>query len=72
MVLLLVVFGYEGVGVVEVLGFGVKEFKVGDYVVLIYGVCGYCNLCSGGYGVYCCDFFSLNFGGGVLDGSIVI
>lgn len=51
--LLLVVFGYEGVGVVEVVGLNVKMFVVGDYVVLIYGVCGYCMLCVGGYGVYC-------------------
>ena len=66
------VLGHEGAGVVEALGPGVKDLKVGDHVVLTYGACGHCNPCSGGHGAYCKDFFGLNFGGGELDGSTAI
>lgn len=66
------VLGHEGAGVIEALGPGVKDLKVGDHVVLTYGACGHCNPCSGGHGAYCKDFFGLNFGGGELDGSTAI
>lgn len=66
------VLGHEGAGIVEALGPGVKDLKVGDHVVLTYGACGHCNPCSGGHGAYCKDFFGLNFGGGALDGSTAI
>ncbi|MEG0184044.1 MAG: alcohol dehydrogenase catalytic domain-containing protein, partial [Stenotrophomonas sp.] len=44
------VLGHEGAGIVEALGPGVKDLKVGDHVVLTYGACGHCNPCSGGHG----------------------
>lgn len=66
------VLGHEGAGVIEALGPGVKDLKVGDHVVLTYGACGHCDPCSGGHGAYCKDFFGLNFGGGELDGSTAI
>lgn len=41
-----VVLGYEGVGVVVVIGEGVLSVKLGDYVILFYIVeCGECEFC---------------------------
>lgn len=41
-----VVFGYEGGGIVEMVGEGVILVEVGDYVILLYIVeCGECKFC---------------------------
>jgi aryl-alcohol dehydrogenase len=50
----------------------VKGLKVGDHVVLAYGVCGHCKQCSSGHGAYCEDFYGQNFGGSGADGSNAI
>src|SRR5882757_2485581 len=54
------VLGHEGSGVVEEVGPNVKTLKPGDHVVLTYGACGQCDLCVGGHGSYCQNFFGLN------------
>jgi len=42
-----VVLGHEGAGVVERVGAGVKEFKVGDHVLTSYQpTCGHCSFCA--------------------------
>lgn len=44
-----VVFGHEGAGIVESVGEGVVNVKVGDHVVLLYTPeCGECKMCKSG------------------------
>lgn len=66
------VLGHEGAGIIEAVGPEVKGLKVGDHVVLAYGVCGHCRQCSSGHGAYCEDFYGQNFGGSGVDGSNAI
>lgn len=48
------ILGHEGVGVVEALGEGVRNLKVGDRVVIPSTVaCGYCSYCRAGYYAQC-------------------
>ncbi|MGE7136617.1 zinc-dependent alcohol dehydrogenase [Luteibacter sp. NPDC031894] len=48
------ILGHEGVGVVESLGEGVRNLKVGDRVVIPSTVaCGYCSYCRAGYYSQC-------------------
>lgn len=45
----LVILGYEGGGIVEVIGEGVISVVVGDYVILLYIFeCGECKFCCFG------------------------
>lgn len=44
------IFGYELVGVVEVVGKDVKNWKVGDWVMVLFICgCGFCSECYVGY-----------------------
>jgi threonine dehydrogenase-like Zn-dependent dehydrogenase len=46
--------GHEGVGVIEELGKGVRNFKVGERVVIPSTIgCGYCSYCRAGYYAQC-------------------
>lgn len=48
------ILGHEGVGIVESLGDGVRNFKVGDRVVVPSTIgCGYCSYCRAGYYAQC-------------------
>lgn len=48
------ILGHEGVGVVEELGKDVRNFKVGDRVVIPSTIaCGYCSYCRAGYHAQC-------------------
>lgn len=48
------ILGHEGVGVVEELGKGVRNFEVGDRVVIGSTIaCGICNYCRSGYYSQC-------------------
>jgi threonine dehydrogenase-like Zn-dependent dehydrogenase len=48
------ILGHEGVGVVESVGEGVRNFKPGDRVVIPSTVgCGYCSYCRAGYFAQC-------------------
>src|SRR5688572_5990026 len=48
------VLGHEGVGIVEEVGKGVRNFKSGDRVVIASSIaCGYCSYCRDGYYAQC-------------------
>jgi threonine dehydrogenase-like Zn-dependent dehydrogenase len=48
------ILGHEAVGVVEELGPGVRNFDVGDRVVVLSTIaCGYCSYCRAGYFAQC-------------------
>jgi threonine dehydrogenase-like Zn-dependent dehydrogenase len=48
------VLGHEGVGIVEELGAGVRNFHVGDRVVICSTIaCGVCSYCRAGYYAQC-------------------
>jgi len=63
------VFGHEGCGIIERIGAGVKEFKVGDKVGFSYGYCGTCPSCRSGKPYGCYDNRRLNFSGQQYDGT---
>ena len=49
-----IVFGHENLGIIEEIGPGVKERKVGDRVVMPFNVaCGFCKNCLGGFTGFC-------------------
>src|SRR4051812_26961261 len=44
------ILGHEGIGVVEAVGAGVRDFKAGDRVVIPSTICcGHCPYCDAGY-----------------------
>ncbi|PCC67810.1 Threonine dehydrogenase [Nannocystis exedens] len=48
------ILGHEGVGVIEALGKEVRNFRVGDRVVIPSTIaCGYCSYCRAGYFAQC-------------------
>jgi threonine dehydrogenase-like Zn-dependent dehydrogenase len=48
------ILGHEGVGIVEELGDGVRNFNVGDRVVICSTIaCGWCSYCRAGYYAQC-------------------
>lgn len=64
-----VVLGHEGSGIVDAVGTGVSDLKVGDHVVLSFAHCGNCEHCLTGHPTVCDTFNDLNFGGAMDDGS---
>ena len=49
-----IVFGHENMGIIQEVGSGVKERKVGDRVCMPFNVaCGFCKNCLGGYTGFC-------------------
>ncbi len=64
-----IVLGHEGAGVVEGVGAGVRDLKVGDPVVLSGASCGICPSCRSARPTYCRDAMRLSFGGMRADGS---
>ncbi len=63
------VLGHEGAGIVEQVGEGVTDFKVGDHVMITYASCGECEFCKKGQTALCDKFMLLNFAGIQEDGS---
>ena len=49
-----IVFGHENMGIIQEIGPGVKDRKVGDRVVMPFNVaCGFCKNCLGGFTGFC-------------------
>lgn len=66
------VLGHEGSGVVAAVGAAVTSVAPGDHVVLSFGHCGECRICSAGRPAYCELFAPLNYFGTRLDGSVTL
>src|SRR6266516_43436 len=48
------ILGHEGVGIVEEMGKGVRNLRVGDRVLILSTIaCGYCSYCRAGYYSQC-------------------
>lgn len=63
------VFGHEGSGVVESVGWSVADLQPGDHVVLSFNSCKICTNCMSGKPAYCSKFYQHNFLGTRMDGS---
>ena len=64
------VLGHEAVGVVEKLGAGVTDLKVGDHVVTVFvPICGHCQPCTHGRPALCEPGFKANVAGTLLSGA---
>jgi alcohol dehydrogenase len=64
------VLGHEAVGVVEKLGPGVTDLKVGDHVVTVFvPICGHCQPCTHGRPALCEPGFKANVAGTLLSGA---
>jgi len=63
------VFGHEGAGIIEKVGSAIKDFAVGDQVVMAYNYCGTCTSCRTGHPSSCSQWRTLNMSGARPDGS---
>ncbi|KGO32232.1 NAD(P)-dependent alcohol dehydrogenase [Oenococcus alcoholitolerans] len=64
-----IILGHEGSGIVEEIGPEVKNFKVGDHVVLSFYGCGNCVNCLRGVPTQCLNYAANNLSGVRPDGS---
>ena len=49
-----IVFGYENLGIIEEVGSGVTDLKIGDRVVMPFNIgCGHCRNCEEGNTGFC-------------------
>ena len=65
-----VILGHEGGGVVESLGEGVTDVKVGDHVIPLYTAeCGKCKFCKSGK-TNLCSIVRITQGKGVMPDGI--
>lgn len=63
------VLGHEGAGIVEAVGPGVTEFKIGDHVGISFGFCNSCCNCRKARPFVCKKRNAINFGGIQPDGT---
>lgn len=63
------VLGHEGAGIVEAVGPGVTEFKIGDHVGISFGFCNSCCNCRKARPFVCKKLNAINFGGIQPDGT---
>ncbi|WP_076811272.1 NAD(P)-dependent alcohol dehydrogenase [Limosilactobacillus fermentum] len=64
-----IVLGHEGAGIVEKVGPEVKDFKLGDHVILSFYGCGNCVNCMKGMPTKCLHYAANNLSGVRPDGS---
>jgi S-(hydroxymethyl)glutathione dehydrogenase / alcohol dehydrogenase len=65
-----VVLGHEGAGVVEAVGSGVTQVRIGDHVICAHNTnCGHCFYCDNGYQLLCQNFSREAPRGFLLDGT---
>lgn len=64
------IIGYEGVGCVSKVVFGVIFLKVGDWVLIVWFFkgCGYCEYCLIGWEIFCCEVINVGY---IVDGVMV-
>lgn len=67
-----IVLGHEGVGIVEEVGEGVRDFAPGDAVLMSGSSCGVCPNCYDNHPSYCDQAMPRNFGGQRLDGTTAL
>lgn len=71
-----VILGYEGIGVVVEVGFGVILLRFGDCVSVVwfYEGCGYCEYCNMGNEILCCNVKNVGYmvDGGMVEECIVV
>ena len=64
--------GHEGAGVIEAVGVGVTERKVGDHVILAWRApCGRCRFCRAGRPNFCCASLNAEKRMHTLDGKLL-
>lgn len=63
-----IVLGHEGAGIVEKVGPEVKDFKLGDHVILSFYGCGNCVNCMKGMPTKCLHYAANNLSGCVRTG----
>ena len=64
------IYGHEGAGIVEAVGTGVSDYKVGDHVIVtLIRHCGDCHYCSGDVEVLCEGEFDLSKAGPISNSS---
>ena len=66
------VYGHEGAGVVRAVGTAVRNFALGDHVVMSYPWCGACPNCRQHLQSYCVHAFDLKMNGTRADGSTLL
>lgn len=62
-----VILGHEGAGIIERKGSNIKDFEVGDHVVLSYSRCNNCQSCNSEKPYICESFYPLNTHGFTYD-----
>ena len=61
-----IVFGHENLGIIEEVGSGVTDLKIGDRVVMPFNIgCGHCRNCEEGYTGFCTNLNPGSAGGSI-------
>jgi aryl-alcohol dehydrogenase len=66
------VLGHEGAGIIEQVGKGVRDLRLGQRVIMSYAWCGHCPQCRDNKPYICDESWSINFSGTRFDGSATL